>query len=43
MSLLSIENLTVSLPPGGDRPEAVKGVSLSLSPGEILCVVGESG
>ena len=43
MSLLSIEDLTVALPPGGDRPEAVKGVSLSLSPGEILCVVGESG
>jgi peptide/nickel transport system ATP-binding protein len=41
--LLSVENLTVSLPPGADRAEALSGVSLSLSAGEILCVVGESG
>jgi len=43
MSLLSVENLTVALPPGGDRPHAVEGISLSVNPGEILCVVGESG
>jgi peptide/nickel transport system ATP-binding protein len=41
--LLSVENLTVSLPSGADRAEALSGVSLSLSAGEILCVVGESG
>jgi peptide/nickel transport system ATP-binding protein len=43
MSLLSIEGLTVSLPPGADRPNAVEDVSFHLDPGEILCIVGESG
>ncbi|MBX6743913.1 MAG: ABC transporter ATP-binding protein [Acetobacteraceae bacterium] len=43
MSLLSVENLTVALPPGGDRPHAVEDVTLTVDPGEILCVVGESG
>ena len=41
--LLAIENLTVRLPPGADRPEALSDVSLTLAAGEILCVVGESG
>jgi peptide/nickel transport system ATP-binding protein len=41
--LLSVDDLTVRLPPGADRAEALSGVSLSLSAGEILCVVGESG
>ena len=43
MSLLSIEGLTVSLPKGADRPNAVEGVSFALDPGEVLCIVGESG
>ncbi|WP_424812319.1 ABC transporter ATP-binding protein [Roseococcus sp. YIM B11640] len=43
MSLLSVENLTVALPPGADRPHAVEGITLHVDPGEILCVVGESG
>ena len=43
MSLLSVENLTVALPAGGDRPHAVSDVSFRLDPGEILCIVGESG
>lgn len=43
MSLVSIENLTVSLPKGADRPFAVEDVCLTLEPGEVLCVVGESG
>ncbi|MDB5413525.1 MAG: transporter ATP-binding protein [Rubritepida sp.] len=43
MSLLSVENLTVALPPGADRPNAVEGISLSVDAGEILCIVGESG
>ncbi|WP_149537591.1 ABC transporter ATP-binding protein [Siccirubricoccus phaeus] len=43
MTLLTVENLTVALPQGGDRPHAVEGISLSISAGEILCVVGESG
>ncbi|MCA3564176.1 MAG: ABC transporter ATP-binding protein [Methylocystis sp.] len=41
--VLSIENLTVSLPSGGDRQNAVTGLSLTVNPGEIVCVVGESG
>ena len=43
MSLLSIEGLTVALPPGGDRPHAVEEITLSVNAGEIVCVVGESG
>jgi peptide/nickel transport system ATP-binding protein len=43
MSLLSIENLTVALPKGADRDNAVQDVSFVLDPGEILCIVGESG
>ncbi len=41
--VLSVENLTVRLPAGGDRANAVTGLSLTVSPGEIVCVVGESG
>ena len=43
MTLLTVEDLTVALPSGADRPNAVDGVSFSLGPGEILCIVGESG
>ena len=43
MALLAIEGLTVSLPRGADRPNAVEGVSFALDPGEVLCIVGESG
>jgi ABC-type glutathione transport system ATPase component len=41
--LLTVENLTVGLPQGADRPHAVEGLSLHVDAGEILCVVGESG
>jgi peptide/nickel transport system ATP-binding protein len=41
--ILDIRNLTVSLPRGADRREAVTDVHLSVAPGEIVCVVGESG
>src|SRR5262249_36067363 len=41
--LLEIADLTIRLPPGGDRPNAVEGVSFTLAENEILCVVGESG
>ncbi|WP_210489718.1 ABC transporter ATP-binding protein [Microvirga antarctica] len=42
-AILSLEGLTVSLPPGADRSFALEDVSLALRPNEILCVVGESG
>ena len=42
-ALLSIQNLTIDLPAGGDRPHALQQVNLDLHPGEIVCVVGESG
>ncbi|OAD14046.1 dipeptide ABC transporter ATP-binding protein [Achromobacter insolitus] len=41
--LLQIEDLSIKLPAGADRPYAVEGVSLDIAPGEIVCVVGESG
>ncbi|KAA6130910.1 ABC transporter ATP-binding protein [Cupriavidus cauae] len=41
--LLSIRDLTIALPKGGDRPYAVRDISYDLHAGEILCIVGESG
>jgi peptide/nickel transport system ATP-binding protein len=41
--VLSIDGLTVQLPAGGDRFNAVENVSFHVNPGEIVCVVGESG
>jgi peptide/nickel transport system ATP-binding protein len=41
--VLKIENLSISIPEGGDRPYAIKGVSFDVRPREILCVIGESG
>ncbi len=43
MSILEVDNLTVKLPDGADRPFAIEGVTLHVDKGEILCVVGESG
>ncbi|WP_213770817.1 ABC transporter ATP-binding protein [Bradyrhizobium sp. dw_78] len=40
---LSIEGLSIALPPGADRPHAVEQLDLKLNPGEITCLVGESG
>ncbi len=42
-ALLSVRDLTIALPAGGDRTHAVKNVSYDLHAGEILCIVGESG
>jgi len=42
-AVLSLESLSVRLPPGADRPHALKDVTLSLAPNEIVCLVGESG
>ncbi|TGD97396.1 ABC transporter ATP-binding protein [Methylobacterium nonmethylotrophicum] len=40
---VSVRNLSLALPEGGDRANAVDGVSFDLVAGEILCLVGESG
>jgi peptide/nickel transport system ATP-binding protein len=42
-AVLSLEALSVRLPPGADRPHALQDVTLSLNANEIVCVVGESG
>jgi len=42
-AVLKIERLSVSLPRGGDRPFAVKDLSLEVRRGEVVCIVGESG
>ena len=41
--LISVRNLTVALPVGGDREFAVKDISFDVSAGETRCLVGESG
>ena len=43
MSALEVQDLTVTLPPGAERAEAVSRVSFSVERGEIMCLVGESG
>ncbi|HEV2673087.1 MAG TPA: ABC transporter ATP-binding protein [Aliidongia sp.] len=41
--VLEIRGLTIPLPPGADRPHAVEDLSLTVAPGETVCLVGESG
>jgi peptide/nickel transport system ATP-binding protein len=41
--ILQINGLTVRLPAGADRENAIEDISLYLQPGETLCLVGESG
>jgi len=41
--VLEVQGLTVRLPAGADRANAVENVSFAVAPGEIVCVVGESG
>jgi peptide/nickel transport system ATP-binding protein len=41
--VLVLDQLSVRLPAGADRPHAMKDVSLAIAGNEILCVVGESG
>ena len=42
-TVLSVSDLSISLPPRSDRKFAVKEVSLKINRGETLCIVGESG
>jgi peptide/nickel transport system ATP-binding protein len=42
-AVLELERLTVELPEGADRANAVEEVSLAVGAREILCLVGESG
>jgi peptide/nickel transport system ATP-binding protein len=42
-AVLEIDKLTIALPPGGDRANAVTDVDLVLRPGEVTCLIGESG
>ncbi len=42
-TVVTVKDLKLALPAGGDRPRAVDGVSFDLTAGKILCVVGESG
>src|SRR3954471_14173847 len=41
--VLEVQGLTVRLPAGADRTNAVENISFAVAPGEIVCVVGESG
>ena len=43
MTLLSVQNLSIALPKGGDRSHAVSNVSFDIAENEIVCLVGESG
>jgi peptide/nickel transport system ATP-binding protein len=42
-AVLSIKNLSISLPAGADRALAVENVSFDVNAGEIVCLLGESG
>jgi peptide/nickel transport system ATP-binding protein len=41
--ILLVDDLSVRLPRRADRTHALKNISFSLSPNEIVCIVGESG
>ena len=41
--VIELNGLTVALPRGGDRTNAIEDISFSVGRGEIVCVVGESG
>ncbi|QEI07789.1 ABC transporter ATP-binding protein [Pigmentiphaga aceris] len=41
--VLNVQDLSIALPPGADRPHAVEHISFSVAPGKIVCLLGESG
>jgi len=41
--VLDIEKLSIGLPPGADRAQAVTDVDLALRAGAVTCLIGESG
>jgi peptide/nickel transport system ATP-binding protein len=41
--VLEIDHLSIALPPGADRANAVTDVNLTLRAGEVTCLIGESG
>ncbi|HYD75048.1 ABC transporter ATP-binding protein [Ramlibacter sp.] len=41
--VLSVRDLTIALPAGGDRPNAVQGVGFDVHAGRTVCLLGESG
>jgi peptide/nickel transport system ATP-binding protein len=40
---LDVRRLTIDLPVGADRTHAVREISFTVAPGEIVCLLGESG
>jgi peptide/nickel transport system ATP-binding protein len=42
-TVLQLEKLTIALPPGADRANAVSDIDLTLRAGKVTCLVGESG
>ena len=40
---LSVRGLRINLPSGADRAHAVNGISFDVGPGEVVCLLGESG
>ncbi|MGA2057402.1 MAG: ABC transporter ATP-binding protein [Bradyrhizobium sp.] len=42
-TVLQLEELTIALPPGADRANAVSDIDLTLRAGKVTCLIGESG
>ena len=42
-TVLELEKLTIALPPGADRANAVSDIDLKLRAGKVTCLIGESG
>lgn len=41
--ILTVQDLTISLPKNADRPHAISNISFAVKQGETLCIIGESG